>query len=70
MDTSDPRFNPLFAAIYGGHFDIAKVLIEKGIDTKVKYSGSCMKDMNARAFATERGETEIAQLLARVNPDE
>jgi uncharacterized protein len=64
MDTSDPRFNPLFAAIYGGHPNIARVLIENGIDTGVKYSGSTMKDMDARAFAIERGQTTIAEMLA------
>lgn len=36
MNTTDPRFNPLFSAIYGGHPDIARLLIEKGIDTKVR----------------------------------
>ncbi|MBL2480130.1 ankyrin repeat domain-containing protein, partial [Klebsiella pneumoniae] len=36
MDTSEPERNPLFGAISNEHVDIAKLLIESGIDTKVK----------------------------------
>ena len=34
MDTSEPERNPLFGAISNEHVDIAKLLIESGIDTK------------------------------------
>ncbi|WP_336866140.1 ankyrin repeat domain-containing protein [Peribacillus frigoritolerans] len=63
MDTSEPDRNPLFAAIYGGHFEIVKLLVENNIDISIKYSGENMKDMDAYAFAIERGNTEIADYL-------
>ena len=67
LDTSDPVRNPLFAAIVGGasdsHTAVAKLLIASGIDTKVKYNGQTMKDMDALAFAREWGRADIAELL-------
>ncbi|ADO57894.1 ankyrin repeat domain-containing protein [Paenibacillus polymyxa] len=63
IDTSEPDRNPLFAAIYGGHFEIVKLLVENNIDVSIKYSGYNMKDMDAYAFAIERGQTEIAEYL-------
>ncbi|PEM68441.1 hypothetical protein CN613_14910 [Bacillus pseudomycoides] len=65
IDTSEPDRNPLFAAIYGGHFEIVKLLVEYNIDISIKYSGDNMKDMDAYAFAIERGQTEIAEYLKR-----
>ncbi|MGG3495587.1 ankyrin repeat domain-containing protein [Peribacillus simplex] len=64
IDTSEPDRNPLFAAIYGGHFEIVKLLVNN-IDISIKYSGDNMKDMDAYAFAIERGQTEIAEYLKR-----
>lgn len=66
MDVSDPRKNPLFGAIYNGHTAIAKLLIDSGIDTTVKYTGASMKNMDALAFAKEWGRTEIVELLKAV----
>lgn len=63
LDVSEPESNPLFGAIYGGHMEIVQLLIEKGIDTKAVYTGNSMKNMDAVAFAKERGQTEIAKLL-------
>jgi uncharacterized protein len=63
MDTSEPDRNPLFAAIYGGNLDIVKLLVENDIDISIKYSGENMKDMDAYAFAVERGQTEITEYL-------
>ena len=63
IDISEPDRNPLFAAIYGGHLDIVKYLVKNGIDITVKYTGDTMKDMDAYAFAIERGQTEIAEYL-------
>jgi len=63
IDTSEPDRNPLFSAIYGGHFGIVKLLVENNIDLSIKYSGENMKDMDAYAFAIERGKTEIAEYL-------
>ncbi|USL39665.1 ankyrin repeat domain-containing protein [Priestia megaterium] len=63
IDTSELDGNPLFAAIYGGHFEIVKLLIENNIDISILFSGDNMKDMDAYAFAIERGQTEIAEYL-------
>ncbi len=63
MDVSEPERNPLFGAILGGHADTAKLLIDGGIDTSVKYTGKSMKDMDALAFAHEWGRSDIADLL-------
>ncbi|SFK11673.1 ankyrin repeat domain-containing protein, partial [Bacillus sp. 71mf] len=65
IDTSEPDRNPLFAAIYGGHFEIIKLLVENNIDISIKYSGDNMRDMDAYAFAVERGQAEIAEYLTR-----
>ncbi len=63
LDTSDPQRNPLFSAIYGGHLEVVKLLLMHGIDSSVKYNGNHMNDMDAFAFARERGQKEIASLL-------
>lgn len=63
IDVSLPTRNPLFGAIYGGHLDIVKLLVQAGIDWRVRYTGESMKNMDALAFARERGQTEIAQYL-------
>ncbi|KMP29811.1 hypothetical protein A6279_18930 [Bacillus wiedmannii] len=65
MDTSEPDRNPLFAAIYSGHFKIVKLLVMNGIDITIKYSGNNMKEMDAYMFAVERGEMEIAEYVKR-----
>ena len=63
IDTSEPDRNPLFSAIYGGHLEIVKLLVENDIDIYIKYSGETMQDVDAYAFAIERGQTEIAEYL-------
>ena len=63
MDTSQPDRNPLFAAIYGGNLEIVKLLVENDIELSIKYSGENMDEMDAYAFAVERGQTEIAEYL-------
>jgi ankyrin repeat protein len=65
MDVSAPERNPLFSAIYGGHVEIAKLLISNGINTGISYTGESMKNMDALAFAKERGQMEIADILAQ-----
>lgn len=64
IDVSQPERNPLFGAIYGGHTAVAKLLIDKGIDTHVKYTGGSMKEMDALAFAKEWGRNDIVDLLS------
>jgi len=63
FDTSDPTRNPLFAAINEGSEEVARFLIENGINTSVKYSGENMKNTDALAYAMQRGMRNIARLL-------
>jgi uncharacterized protein len=63
LDVSEPERNPLFGAIHFGHTEIAKFLIDSGIDTSIKYKGNSMKNMDALAFANEWGRKEIAEYL-------
>ncbi|OHX30768.1 hypothetical protein BWGOE5_32460 [Bacillus mycoides] len=63
LDISDPIKNPLFGAISNGYPDIAKLLIESGIDVDVKYSGESIKGMDALAFAREQGQVEIVKVI-------
>jgi uncharacterized protein len=63
LDLSEPFRNPLFGAIHIGHLAIVKLLIERGLDSSVKYSGEVMKDMDAIAYAEQQGRFEIAEFL-------
>lgn len=63
LDVSEPERNPLFAASHGGHKEIVKLLIESGIDFRVKYSGDLMEGMDALRFAREWGQDDIAKML-------
>lgn len=63
MDTSEPERNPLFGAVYGSHRHVVELLLGCGIDATVKYSGDSMTDMDAVAFARERGELALAALI-------
>lgn len=61
--TSDSIKNPLFTAIYRGNIDIVKILINHGVNYKVAYTGDYAQNLDAEAFASERGEKEIANYL-------
>jgi ankyrin repeat protein len=63
LDVSEPERNPLFGAIYAGSKDIVMMLLKAGIDASVRYSGESMKDMDAVAFATERGQQELGEII-------
>lgn len=63
MDISKPRSNPLFGAIYQGNVDVAKLLIENGIDINIKYSNEFMRNKDAIALAEEMGQAEIVRAL-------
>lgn len=64
IDTTEPVRNPLFAAITGRSPESAAVLLAHGLDTKVTYDGPHMTQMDAVAFALERGEQDIARAIA------
>jgi len=64
METREPEANPLFGAIYGGHREVVRLLLASGIDARVRYTGPRMRDMDAVAFARERGQLPIAELIA------
>jgi ankyrin repeat protein len=63
MDVSEPERNPLFGAIQSGNVAIGKLLIDRGIDTKVSYAGRSMKNMDALAFAEEHEDKGFIKLL-------
>lgn len=67
LDISESERNPLFSAIYGGHKEIVEFLIAQGIDFRKKYTGHNMKNMDALAFAKERGQIEIAKILSNLS---
>lgn len=68
LDVSEPEKNPLFGAIYVGNKEILLLLLKAGIDASIKYSGESMKDMDAYAFAKERGRAELADVLRSWQP--
>jgi uncharacterized protein len=63
FDVSTTIHSPLFSAIQKGHLEVVKLLIENGIDAKIKYNSKTMKNMDALAFAYERGQTDIITIL-------
>jgi ankyrin repeat protein len=67
LDTSDSVRNPLLSAIVGGHSDahaeVAQLLIDRGIDTTVRYSN--LHNMNAMEFAQQYGCNNIVAILSR-----
>lgn len=67
--TSDSVQNPLFTAIYRGNLSIVKLLVKYGVDYKVSYSGEYASNLDAEAFALERGEKEIAEYLHSLKED-
>jgi len=55
--------NPLFAAIYNGHFEVVRFLVENGIDLKVYYAIGDLDKVDAYEYARQYGQTEIANYL-------
>jgi hypothetical protein len=64
----------LHVAAKSGNLDIVRVLIslgikilmESGVDFRVCHTGESMKNMDGEAFARERGQTDIANYLAKL----
>jgi uncharacterized protein len=68
LDSSESDFDILFGAIVGQSPDIVQLLLDRGIDSKVRYTDSAyMENMDATAFAMERGELEMANMIALHN---
>ena len=66
MDTTTSECNPLFSSIYSGSMALVKYLVEAGIDHKVAYTGPSVTNMDALAFAEERGQVEIVEYLKTI----
>lgn len=80
LDTHASIANPLFGCIAGyagdqhpvhgsdtppeNYLEIAKLLLDHGIDYDVRYNTETMKNMDAMAFACMWGRQDIAQLIA------
>ena len=67
LDTNLSIRNPLVAAIGGRSPETVKLLLEAGIDSKVRYNSKTMKNMDALAFARIQGEMECARMIALWN---
>lgn len=70
LETHDSVRNPLLSTIVGGgseaHTEIARLLVERGIDTTVKYPN--LENMSALELAKSYGRDGIVKLLeAREN---
>lgn len=63
LDVSSFEGNPLFAAIYNGHIEVVKFLVEKGIDLKACYAIGDLEKVDAYEYARQYGQTEIANYL-------
>ncbi|MFB2923912.1 MULTISPECIES: ankyrin repeat domain-containing protein [Aerosakkonema] len=55
--------NILFLASHRGYTEIIQLLIESGIDAKVKYNSDTMKNMDALALAYEYGQEAAVNIL-------
>lgn len=63
LDVSSFDRNPLFAAIYNGHIDVVRFLVEKGIALKEYYAIGDLEKVDAYEYARQYGQTEIANYL-------
>jgi hypothetical protein len=63
LDVSNLDRNPLFACVHDGHAEVAKLLVDAGIDCHAVYRLEERWLRNALEFAQSRGQTKIADLL-------
>lgn len=63
FDVSEATKNPLFGAICNGHYEVAKYLIDNGIDITVKYNVGKLDNVDAYEYARQFGQTEIANYI-------
>lgn len=64
LDDSTVITNPLFSAVLGRSKEIAAMMLERGANSKKTYSTNRKLEIDALAFAVERGEMEIANMIA------
>ena len=63
LDVSEATKNPLFGAIYGGHFNVVRFLTEHGIDIAKYYAIGELEKVDACQYAKQLGQTEIERYL-------
>ncbi len=63
LDVCQATHNPLFGAICKGHYEVAKFLIDKGIDITVSYSIGKLENVDAYEYARQFGQLEIAEYI-------
>ena len=63
FDVSEAAKNPLFGAIYGGHYNVVRFLVEHGIDIATYYSIGELDKVDACEYAKQLGQTEIEKYL-------
>ena len=65
FDVSDATKNPLFGAIYGGHYNVVQFLVEHGIDIAKYYSIGELDKVDACEYAKQLGQTKIEIYLRK-----
>lgn len=65
FDVSEATKNPLFGAIYGGHYNVVQFLVEHGIDITKYYAIGEMDKVDACEYAKQLGQTEIERYLQK-----
>jgi uncharacterized protein len=64
LDTSKGSIeNVLFVAAHKGYTEIIQLLLESGIDARIKYNTDTMKNMDALALAYEYGQNKAVDIL-------
>ncbi len=63
LDVCEATHNPLFGAICNGHYEVAKFLIDKGIDITASYSIGKMENVDAYEYARQFGQLDIAEYI-------
>lgn len=63
FDVSEAAKNPLFGAIYGGHYNVVQFLVEHGIDIEKYYPIGELDKVDACEYAKQLGQTEIESYL-------
>ena len=63
FEVSEATKNPLFGAICNGHYEVAKYLIDNGIDITAKYAIGKLDNVDAYEYARQFGQTKIADYI-------